>query len=107
MNKLYGWYSAYADQMFGHVVYKTSDGLTVKITEVCDSIDNPTGSWNDYVCLGEVIECLTIRPIKEEKIELALAKAKDAFKIMQDCKDQFSKTNKCFCYTCPVKNNSN
>lgn len=107
MNKLYGWYSKHADQMFGHVLYKDFNGLTVKITEICDSADQPTGNWNDYVCLGEVIECIKTRPAKQEDPKLALAKAKDALKEMQECKVQFAKTNKCFCYTCPVKNKSN
>ena len=105
--KYYGYYSAHADRQFGHCLYKTPDGLVIKITEVT-SKDKPFGRWNDYVCLGEVTDYIKSNTVKlsatpEVLLELCYA----AIAVEKKCQEQFPRTGKCFCFTCPLKNSSN
>lgn len=101
----HGWYSAGADKKFGHAVYTTPEGLEVKVTEAVSSADaKPGGLWNDFVYVGEIVQCVRSNPIKLDISPLELLnEIQEQIQEQKSCKAQFSGTGKCFCYTCPIK----
>lgn len=104
----HGWYSAGADKKFGHAVYTTPEGLEVKVTEAVSSADaKPGGLWNDFVYVGEILRCVRTNPIKEISPTELLNAIQEDIQEQKTCKAQFPQTGKCFCYTCPIKYNSN
>ena len=54
-----GYYSARADSIIGHVVYKTPDGKLVKVTEICEK--KCDSNWNDKVLVGPVTQLVQNR----------------------------------------------
>ena len=58
----YGYYSAIADRKFGHHVYRTPNGKTVKVTEAIQADKSPMSKWEDLKCVGEIVACLTSNP---------------------------------------------
>ncbi len=52
--KLYGWYSAKADERCGHSVYRTPDGTEAVVTAVYRGPTSPNYHWDDKFCVGEV-----------------------------------------------------
>lgn len=115
-NKMYGWYSAHMDRNFGHAVYLSPEGLEIKITEVLNSPDKrPSGKWNDYVYVGEVTTFIKGNDVelidKSLPIEVQSRQLMDLAMSMiatqNSCQEQFSRTGKCFCHTCPVTTNTN
>lgn len=107
--KYYGYYSAAADRKFGHALYKTPDGITVRVTEAVSGIDKKPGSkWNDLLFIGEITDC--IQPYKVDRnpsVYQLLAVAQKELSEQKACRKQFPETGKCFCYTCPVVNMAN
>ncbi len=55
---MYGWYSAKADESFGHVIYLNDGGKEVKVMNVSLSTECPSYKWDDKVYVGEVTEYL-------------------------------------------------
>lgn len=110
--KYHGYYSDYQAKKFGFCLYKTPDGDVIKITEAVEIGHKLNNKWNDNVFLGEITECvktngfsfadydkLNTQQLYERIVEM---------KQEQDrCQKQFSKTNTCFCHTCPIKFNDN
>jgi len=54
---LNAWYSEKAAYRNGSCLYKTPSGQIVECTEVADK-DHPSGSWDDFVSVGPVTECV-------------------------------------------------
>ncbi len=106
-NKLIGYYSRAADHKFGHAIYTDSSGLKIKITEVIDENKSPLSKWNDLVCVGEVIECIKFNDKQQLSVPEMLEQALNMIQEQKTCQAQFTKTKKCFCFTCPVTYNSN
>lgn len=114
--KYHGYYSAHQDKRYGHCIYKDSDGNNIKITEVIDATKKPITKWNDLVFVGEVTDFvsstvkmdsfLDFKTPQDEilKLKELYNKACEVLEIQKKCQGQFKQTNKCFCYTCPVKN---
>lgn len=106
--KHYGYYSETADKKFGHALYRTPEGFTLKVTEATCNDIKPLSLWNDLIFIGEITDC--IKPNKVgaaiplEQL-LVLARKERAQQI--SCQEQFHTTGKCFCCTCPVVNNKN
>lgn len=100
----HGWYSAGADKKFGHALYKTPDGLEVKVTEAVSSADaKPGGKWNDFVYVGEIAECIKPNKIDFDLSPLELLNScQEMLQEQRSCQAQLATTGKCFCYTCPV-----
>jgi hypothetical protein len=109
MTKYIGWYSAASDRQFGHCLYKTPDGLTIKITEIIsEDKPRPIGRWNDAICMGPVLECVKTLNINWERdINELMDQVQTAIKVEAKCKMQFARTAKCFCHTCKIKTNIN
>lgn len=113
--KFYGWYSAHSDNRFGHALYRSPDGLEIKITEVVSSPDHrPGGKWNDYVYVGEVETLLKPQPSMiddalplNEQLRVLHDKIVEAVIEQKKCQLQFKTSGKCFCGTCNTKVNIN
>lgn len=58
-----GYYSAKADSLFGHVVYKTPDGKLVKVTEVCEK--KSESIWDDKILIGPITKFVANRQRKD------------------------------------------
>lgn len=110
----YAWYSEHQDMLSGHCLYKTIDSLIIKVTEITSFKEiKPRSKWNDLIYLGEVNECVKsnkqlIKGLDNSiPIENQMNKIYEIAAEMQRkeiaCKRQFKKTQKCFCFTCPVK----
>ena len=54
--KMFGIYSAEADARFGHVIYSTPDGGTVRCTCIHSEPDWDGYTWADKQPVGEVVE---------------------------------------------------
>lgn len=106
--KYIGWYSAASDRKFGHCIYTTPDGLEIKITEVISEGKPPMSKWNDLICVGPVDKCIkTLNVDFNRSVEELLILAHKGIAEQAACQKQFPTTGKCFCYTCPLKYQTN
>lgn len=64
----YGYYSATADQKFGHHIYSTPDGRKVKVTETIDANKPPMSKWKDLQFVGEVVSCVKSNEVVAHKL---------------------------------------
>lgn len=105
----YGWYSAGAAKKFGYATWLSSDGIEVKVTEAVSSAESkPSGKWNDFVFVGEIVECVRTMPINFDISPLELLNLiQTEIQEQKSCQAQFGQTGKCYCYTCPVQYNRN
>lgn len=108
----YAWYSEHQDKLTGHCLYKTLDGITVKVTEIVSHKEiKPCSKWNDLIYLGEVNECIKGNSFYSTQNSLPIEKQlnnlyklyNEMTKTENSCKKQFKKTNICFCFKCPIK----
>ena len=110
----YAWYSEHQDKFSGHCLYKTLDNLIIKVTEITSFKETkPLSRWNDLIYLGEVNECIKVNKQSIKGIDSSIPienQMGKLFEIANDmlykeiaCKKQFKTTQKCFCFTCPVK----